>query len=437
MHRPHAPTVRQLPPLGQRGARLTTKARIRLAATAVIAGGALVAAPSIANADTLSTCSYDPTFKRVTVNDQSGGNSLRVTRGEGFSNAALMVADGDGAPRFCTGSGATATIANTDKMLINTPGSFFAQIPDNVIIDQSRGALAPGATPENDGNSEIEVQVRLTSTNGVGLTMVGTPQADTMKLGGFGSVMLGSDSDVDVSVVAQSDLSARPAQPFRAFGMEGNDFISGRGGYPAASPTPAAVKVELNGGLGADSLVDGAAPNDGLAGGSGNDALFALDGHDGDRVTGGPEFDVATLDAADTFTSDVEQNTGGVLVGRLRLAPAVLRAQAGETARMKMRWTHPKAWKALRSVEWRLMKDNKRVADITVHPASGRLSADGAAKLAAGSRVTHEGKTVTARLHVRLPEALAGEHLRVDVVAADRRGHRQLEPSAGLIHIAK
>jgi hypothetical protein len=56
LHHAHTPTVRQLPPLLRPGARPTAKARIRLAAAALIAGAGLVAAPSIANADTLSTC---------------------------------------------------------------------------------------------------------------------------------------------------------------------------------------------------------------------------------------------------------------------------------------------------------------------------------------------------------------------------------------------
>jgi hypothetical protein len=431
------PTVTQLSPMMRPGRRLTTKARIRLAAAAVIAGAGLAAAPSIASADTLSTCSYDPTFKRVTINDQSGNNSLQVSRGLGFSNAAIVVADGDGTPRLCMGQGATATISNTDKILINTPGSIFAQFADHVRIDQSRGALAPGATLENDGNSEIEVQVRLTHTASIGLTVTGTPQSDTIRLGGSSSVMLGPDGDVDASVVALSDLSPRNAMPFGVAGLDGDDFISARGGYPAASPKPAAVNVGLDGGLGNDSLIDGFSANDKLSGGGGNDSLFAFDGNNGDAVTGGPDFDTATLNPGDTFTSDVEQNFGGVLVGRLRLAPAVVNARAGKVAQTGMSWTHPKAWKALRSIEWRVMKDNERVADITVRPGSGRLSADGAVKLARGSRVAHHRKTVTARLNVRLPKALAGEHLRVDVEATDRKGHRQLMPSAGLIRVAR
>ena len=45
----------------------------------------------------------------------------------------------------------------------------------------------------------------------------------------------------------------------------------------------------------------------------------------------------------------------------------------------------------------------------------------------AGSRVTHDGKTVTVRLALRLPSSLAGQNLRLAVEAAVRERHRQAE----------
>ena len=53
----------------------------------------------------------------------------------------------------------------------------------------------------------------------------------------------------------------------------------------------------------------------------------------------------------------------------------------------------------------------------------------------AGSRVTHHGKTVTAKLALRLPRSLAGQNLRLAVEATDRDGHRQVEPDAGAIRV--
>jgi len=71
-----------------------------------------------------------------------------------------------------------------------------------------------------------------------------------------------------------------------------------------------------------------------------------------------------------------------------------------------------------------------------VRPHTERLAASGAIKLVAGgSRVTHRGKTVTARLAVRLARSLAGTRLRVAVQVTDRHDHTQLEPGAGAIRI--
>jgi hypothetical protein len=428
MHRPHTPTVRQLPPLTP-GARLSTKTRIRLAAAAVIAGAAIAAVP--AAADAASTCSYDPTFHRLTVVDGSGFADLRLTRGDGFANAALMVADGSGTPRFCAGP--TATITNTDKIIVQAAP---AGTQDRFVIDQSKGAFAPGFVAENDGNSEIEVKLLTPSADVKPAVQVnGTTGPDTIKVGADDSIMLGTDGDVDVSWSTATG-ARQPASFVVVNGGQGADYLSGRGGAPSASPGPATMLLYLNGGSFNDILVDGTKAGDNLSGDSDQDILFSVDGNPLDDLKGGPGIDSATIDATDSAGSDIE-DLSTVPVGRLRLWPAVTSARAGEVARMKMSWTHPTAWKALRSIAWRLIKDDKRVADITVRPATGDVSADGAVKLASGSRVTHKGKTVTATLNVRLPKTLAGEHLRVDVQATDRKGHRQLEPSAGLIHVTK
>jgi hypothetical protein len=425
------PTVRQLRPLIRPGARQTTKPR-RLAAAAAIASAAIAATPSIASADTVSTCSYDPTFHRVTVQDRSGFADLRLTRGEGFANVALMVADGSGTTRFCNGPGATATIANTDKIIVQAAP---AHAQDRFVIDQSKGAFAPGFVAENDGNSEIEVTlVTPSSTVKPAVQVNGTSGPDTIKVGADNSVLLGTDGDVDVSWSTATG-GHQSASFVVVDGGQGADFLSGRGGSPSSFPAPASVLLFLNGGSGNDILVDGGKAGDNLSGDSDQDILFSADGNPQDVVDGGPGIDSATIDATDTPDDDIE-DLSTVAVGRLHLSPAVSKATAGEITHVKMSWTHPKAWKALRSISWRLMKD-KRVAEITIRPASGRLSAHGAARLASGSHVTHKGKTVTATLNLRLPKVLAGEHLRVDVEATDRKGHRQLEPSAGLIHITK
>jgi hypothetical protein len=135
------------------------------------------------------------------------------------------------------------------------------------------------------------------------------------------------------------------------------------------------------------------------------------------------------------YAGSLDLSTG---VGRLRLSPAAVKAQAGKVAHLRMRWTHPTAWRQLRSVEVRLYRGIDRSATIAISPRSERIRSQGSVRLIRGaSLITHRGKAVIARLAVRLPKAMAGEQLRVDVEATDRDGHRQLERSAGLITIAR
>jgi hypothetical protein len=56
--------------------------------------------------------------------------------------------------------------------------------------------------------------------------------------------------------------------------------------------------------------------------------------------------------------------------------------------------------------------------------------------LAGPRRLSRKGKTVSARLALRLARSLAGRRLRVEVKATDRRGRRQLERDAATVRVA-
>ena len=136
--------------------------------------------------------------------------------------------------------------------------------------------------------------------------------------------------------------------------------------------------------------------------------------------------------------SDTLIEFGPDTFGRPSLAPAVVHTRPGKVTRVAMSWTHPRSWRELRSVELRLYRGAKTVGRIALRPNSARLSAFGAIQLVAGrSRLTHRGKTVTARLVLRLPRSLAGADLRVAVEATDRKGHHQLAALAGRIDVAR
>ena len=82
-----------------------------------------------------------------------------------------------------------------------------------------------------------------------------------------------------------------------------------------------------------------------------------------------------------------------------------------------------------------MYRGKKAVGMINARPAGGRLADMGAVELMSGSKLGHHGKSVTAKLALRLPQSLAGEDLRVDVRATDSDGQRQLERGAGTIRV--
>lgn len=235
-----------------------------------------------------------------------------------------------------------------------------------------------------------------------------------------GGVMLGSDTDNDVRL--------RSAERITVSGGPGNDFISARG---LGSNGPADVPVVLFGDANEDLLVDGPLPSDTLFGGLDNDTLFSADGQQGDQNHGDAGFDKATIDFKDGV--DTTEQVTQASVGRLKLAPALVKAKAGKVAHVKLSWTHPKSWKQLRKIALRLGDGGDVVSRVVMRPKTGHVKGE---LVARGSSLDHHGKTVTARLALRLPQSLGGQRLRLDVEATDRKGHSQLEPDVGSIMVA-
>ena len=204
------------------------------------------------------------------------------------------------------------------------------------------------------------------------------------------------------------------------------------------------VHAALEGGAGNDILVSGEG-RDLLIGGLGIDFLSSrgdidrIDARDNERDTvdcgaGTPDETLVSRDG-ESSTAGCERivptrppatNNGG-LVGTLRLTPQAQRVPAGESARVHLAWRHPRGWRALRRIELRLVRGGEVVARVALDPRRGRASD--------GSRLVRRGRSVRARLALRLGEALAGARLRIEVVAVDARGRRQLERHAGSIRV--
>jgi hypothetical protein len=213
-----------------------------------------------------------------------------------------------------------------------------------------------------------------------------------------------------------------------------NDAIGGLAGDTLIGGSGANV---FNGAGGVDTLRGNAGP-DTLTGGSGVDKLFG--GTEGDTLnTADNEEDElmrceAGIDTLNRDLKDVEATECETVnsFGVLKLAPAAITAEAGETAKLRMTWSHPKSWKLIRKVELRIAD----AGNVVVRPAAERIVDEGAVDVLRSSRLTRRGKDVTAHLALRLDKRLAGETLDVDVAATDIKGHRQLQRGVGTIEVA-
>ena len=244
---------------------------------------------------------------------------------------------------------------------------------------------------------------------------------------------LNSDPDIDLS------LNKKP-EDVVIYAGAGDDFIRSQGVELSGLPNPV-MSLTFEGGPGNDTITGGV-DRERMLGGAGNDRLYSVDslqdsvyGDGGVPVEDEGKNDFATVDKLD-FLSGLEGHevsTGGV--GKLALTPSALTVDSGRVAKLRLGWEHPKAWKDLRTVELQVFRGTDKVGRVVVRPASGKLVAHGAIKLARSSKMGHEGKAVWAKLALRLPKSLAGETLSVDVAATDGKGRTQVEPAAAVITV--
>jgi hemolysin type calcium-binding protein len=385
----------------------------RAALVATLAGAALGATPALSSA---SPCTYNPTTKTASVVDSSGINQLRV----GVDGNLIFTKDGGNLPLNCVGGGAVATTTNTDRVNV------FAQAKgasDGVVLDQLRGAFAPGATPETDGSSELELAVNGQAGH---VSVFGTPGDDVMRVGadrsGASVMDLGPDLDQDVTITAASDISLG--------GGDGADVLSGQGFDDFAE---ARLPLGFSGGSGDDHIFGGLGV-DHFSGNAGNDTLVTADGQ-AELVSGGPDTDGDVRDGGDTLSSVEVSVVGSGTLGRARLSSKTVRARAGRTANLAVSWTHPQSWRRLKMINLKAFDGDEPVGNVYIG-VRGRVTGNGALGLAS-SRLTRHGRTARADLGLRLPRSLAGRTLRLDIEAADRDGRRQLVSGAGELRVGR
>ncbi len=269
----------------------------RFAAT-LGAFGALVAAGTLtpAMAGAVVSCSF------------SGGTATASVTLSAASDSASLGRSGNAIQVNGANCGA-ATVNNTDTIAVaGTTANF-----QRVVIDRAGGALEPGMTPETGAGvvSEIEISVDLRTGSGEEIAFLGASAADTAIFGTAGARM-NADTDVDLTFSGLDQVELD--------GGLGGDTLSVGGGGTSGSPLArvgdidgGAASDKLTGGRAADTLLggpDSSTPTilgdelhggpagDTLRGGDGRDLIFGdagvdyMDGDAGDDdLNGGPDGD--------------------------------------------------------------------------------------------------------------------------------------------------
>ena len=282
-------------------------------AAAAALGILLVAALPVPGAQARTSCGYAGAPARVLTVEVTGVGVIGEIRRQGHQ---IVVNEFLERAQPCAGG--TPTVFNTDTIEVRLGRDSFAD------LRLGGGPFAPGATPEAEGASEIEVRV---SGDDVLANVVGTRGPDELRWGAAGATAglnvnpgIARDRDVDVTIAGSDSFLV-------ASGAAGNDTIVGEPGARIAGTvfsvggrgadllkTPAAGGI-LDGGPGADRLL-GSRGQDMLAGGSGDDRVAGGRGWDQiiggpgrDRLRGGPGDDL--IDSRDRAVDVVHCGPGG------------------------------------------------------------------------------------------------------------------------------
>jgi RTX calcium-binding nonapeptide repeat (4 copies) len=369
----------------------------------------------------------------------------------------------------------TAAAGEVNQLRISDQGPTFVRIRDALPLSESTSACESLSSAEVrcavDQNTAIVVQLgdrndRAEVASTLRVVIEGSPGNDTYSGGLFGPsrVLFVGGADFDTASYADSTAfvtvrvgdgpgdgrtgdqdEIRDAE--RVIGSRiGDELDTSRLRLP--------IDTSLDGGGGSDILIGGAG-RDVIVGGAGVDFMSGRAGvdrlvaSDADRDTldcGTDAPDEALVHpVGESSTTACERivtvrppasSTGPV--GRLSLRPKALHAEAGEVARLRLSWRHPRSWRRLRLIELRVVHGDRRLGAVAIRPRGRRINARGVVELVRrAGRIKRTGKSVSVRLALRLDRSLAGRRLRFEVVAVDRRGRRQIERNAGSIRIAR
>jgi hypothetical protein len=281
--------------------RRTARAAVLACALAGIGSATLL--PSSASATVV--CALSGTHLSVTAATEE---AISVRRDEGRIKVEELIPDAahesyTPVERSCGGGPATPT--NTDSIAIDGPPR-----SQHVFVVWAFDGLAPGATPEPDGTSEIETTIG-GNAQFSDLVLGGSPGPQNITAGQVGPAAgfnmnagVESSPDVDLTVVPSNEST--PTLTLSPFA----DVFTANGGPGFGGPLAHVFDVDL--GAGDDLAIGGArrlfmrgeagndlmlggAGNDSFSGGAGRDRLFGFAGKDDiggeggrDVMSGGP-----------------------------------------------------------------------------------------------------------------------------------------------------
>jgi hypothetical protein len=184
-------------------------------------------------------------------------------------------------------SGRRATVTNIDRIVAIYRDEEFSFGPS---INLGGGSLAPGATDEGDGSSEIEIDI--VGPAETGLHVIGTNEVDEIELGSLDADTTGINLNPGTEAAPDVDVTMPIGRWFGAELYDGNDRLDASGGMTLpGAPAENELFIRSMGG-GADELIAGAAESN-LVGGTGRDRLVGGSGLD--RIGAGPGDDVVLV----------------------------------------------------------------------------------------------------------------------------------------------
>ena len=140
-----------------------------------------------------------------------------------------------------------------------------------LFVDLNGGSLAPGATPEADGTSEIEVRANLFGPFSL-VAVNGTPTTDFLDFGRTTNGSAGLNANAGAETAPDVDVELTQAELVSVAGGAAADVIRGRSSPGFAGPVGSRTAILVTGGKGRDDLIAGGPSL--LDGGRGNDRLL-------------------------------------------------------------------------------------------------------------------------------------------------------------------